>query len=169
MPTRGIKVATNLREQRVSDSNETGRKCWNWSIRPLIVLAYFLGVDLTQSSKFGQKWKTAFSFTSLIIHAAFKVNSAIIFHAQLFQIANFYLGEGGNHSRTSLWNLVIDFINFEVCCFAIHLILVLHLRKKWSSLSKAFQYPTTLFDAVLYDRLRRLSFIGVAYIVFGVR
>ncbi|KAI9562852.1 hypothetical protein GHT06_010307 [Daphnia sinensis] len=170
MPTRGIKVAANesVRESRILESNVTGRKCWNWSIFPLIALSCFLGIDLTQPSKFSRKWKTALSFFSLIIHAAVSVNSLIIIHGQLYHMVNMYFGEGGNHSRTFIWNMITDFINFEVGCFGVHLILFFDVRKKWPSLMKAFQCLIPLFDDEFYDRLRRLSFAGVAHVVLGV-
>ncbi|XP_059353018.1 uncharacterized protein LOC130688983 [Daphnia carinata] len=170
MPTRGIKVAANeiVRDPRVLECNDTGRKCWNWSIFPIIALSCFIGVDLSQPSKSGQKWKTAFSFLSLIIHAALTAHASVIIHGQLYQMANIYFGEGGNHSRTFVWNIIIDFVNFEVGCFIIHWMLFFVVRKKWRTLNKAFQCLSPLFDDEFYHRLRRLSFAGVAHAVLWI-
>ena len=171
MPNRLAKVGAEegTSETTVSVINRTNGKYWNWSIHPLIILSLSLGIDLTvPSNSFRQKWKTIFCAISLIIHAAFTLNSVQIFYGQLNEMTSFYFGESRNQSTTSLWNVIIDVINFEIGCFGAHWIMHVIVRKRWTTLCDAFQRLVPFFDVEFHAKFRRWSYCGLAYNVLGV-
>ena len=177
MPVRVAKVGANeeTNETTVSVTSGTSGKYWNWSIHPLIIFSMLMGVDLTVPSKNScrQKWKKIFCASSLIIHAAFTLNSVQIFKSQLHEMTSFFFGEDGNQSTAALWNVIIDVINFEIGCFGAHWILYFFIRKRWASLCDAFQLLIPLFDVEFHKefnaKFRRWSYYSLTFIVLGVK
>ncbi len=159
-------------DELTTDNKVNDSQCWDWSIRPLIVLGKLVGVNLSENpsdtSQRRQKLWKIFSFFCLLVNAAYMIFGFLLAFNDLKTFSVFFVGEGGIVSNTFLWNVVIDTLNFVVASILAQLILLFVVKKRWHTLSEAFRSLNICFDADLKARLRRLSFWGLAYTVSWV-
>ena len=65
-------------------------------------------------------------------------------------------------------NLSIDYINWTSTSLMTHLSLLLVVRNYWPNLMRLYRLSVALFDRQFYFKLRRLSILGVAYVIISV-
>ena len=82
------------------------------------------------------------------------------------KFATNFVGNGGIRSDTFFWNVVMDGVNFASSSLVAHLILILFVKKRWTSLSQAINF---FCDVELSTKIRRMSFSGLVYIGLWVR
>lgn len=175
MPTRRVTVKVQVAvNQSTLETKATEKRCWTWSIYPLVFLAQLVGVDLVQThltttSRHRQKWIICFRVFCILLNFVVYVGSIILLYYELDQLALYFSVEGEIVTKTYLWNTSIDGFSFFMGGFGCHLILIMVIRNQWPCLVNAFRKSEPLLDEKFYLRLRRLSLIGVAYIFVEVR
>lgn len=147
--------------------------CWAWSIRPLIIWARILGVNLSEVSppSSPHQWPTlAYGIFCFLLHASGEINS--LYYLQGTQTVHVSLEQSYGLifvTTTATWNWTIDFINYPAHGIGVHLVLMTVVRAQWIDLMKIFQRLQVDFSDENYIRMRRLSSFGVAYVVLVVR
>ena len=67
-----------------------------------------------------------------------------------------------------MWNTVIDYLNYAAVPVSAHLILLTVIQPRWIFVINSIQHFINLFDLSFYVKLRRLSFLGIAYVILLV-
>lgn len=166
-----VKVAVSQ-----STPETTEKRCWTWSIYPLVFLAQLIGVDLVSTSlattscrNRHKRWIMFYGVFCLLLNAFINIYTTVLYYHRYDEISRFYISEGNIVTKAYLWNLSIDGVSFVFGSISCHFVLIKIVRNRWSSLNTAFKQSEFLLDANFYAKLRRLSILGVAYITFGVR
>ena len=72
-------------------------------------------------------------------------------------------------TTTAIWNLIIDFSNYSIHGIGIHVILLIVIRAQWIDTIKTFQRLNVIFADENWIRIRKISFVGVIYVILQVR
>ena len=72
-------------------------------------------------------------------------------------------------TSTAIWNMIIDFANYSIHGIGIHLILLTVIRVQWIDTIKTFQRLNVIFADENWIRIRKISFVGVIYVILQVR
>ena len=126
------------------------------SLRPLMMLLRFLGVDLISEEK-SSKLIILYSSFCLLLNVAGQLD--VLFY--LFK------------SRTELWNvsycnLVIDYVNFAIQNVGGHLILLFFFRRDWDNLIQSLFLVEDLLKPQFFIKLHRVAWIGSVSLIFWV-
>lgn len=171
-----IVMSTRTSSETSSFSEETSEQQiigWAWSIRPLIIWARILGVDLSDVSPSSDphQWLTvAYGIFCFLLHISGEINS--IYYLYSTQTVHVSLEQSYGLlfvTTTATWNWTIDFINYVAHGIGVHVILVTVVQAQWKDLMKIFQRLQEDFLDENYIQIRRLSLIGVAYVILMVR
>lgn len=138
------------------------KKCWSWSIHPLVIWIRILGVDIPGdvSTECSRSRVFAFIYGLLCFLIHFAGQSDVLYVL--------YLGLMHDESATASWNLNIEFINYTVFAISGHLILLVIIRPRWITMMERFQRLDFSFNYEYYVRIRKLSFYGVIFIIILV-
>ncbi|EFX88065.1 hypothetical protein DAPPUDRAFT_346837 [Daphnia pulex] len=145
---------------------------WAWSIRPLIIWARILGVDLSDvsPSSDSHQWLTvAYGIFCFLLHISGEINS--IYYLYTTQTVHVSLEQSYGLlfvTTTATWNWTIDFINYVAHGIGVHVILVTVVQAQWKDLMKIFQRLQEEFPDANYIQIRRLSLFGVAYVILMI-
>ena len=152
--------------------------CWEWSIRPMIIWLHIIGVDLPDCSATSSVHRTrrwlilVYRIFWFLCHISCQIHILYYMYPMLLrallhnQIGNFisYLD-----TTTAIWNMIIDFANYSIHGIGIHLILLTVIRVQWIDTIKTFQRLNIIFADENWIRIRKISFVGVIYVILQVR
>ena len=152
--------------------------CWEWSIRPMIIWLHIIGVDLPDCSATSSVHRTrrwlilVYRIFWFLCHISCQIHILYYMYPMLLrallhnQIDNFisYLD-----TTTAIWNLIIDFSNYSIHGIGIHVILLIVIRAQWIDTIKTFQRLNVIFADENWIRIRKISFVGVIYVILQVR
>ncbi len=152
--------------------------CWEWSIRPMIIWLRIIGVDLpgcsTSSVQRNRRWLIlVYRVICFLFHIFCQIHILHFMYPMLLrallnnQIDN--LISSLDTSSTAIWNMIIDFANYSIHGIGIHLILLTVIRVQWIDTIKTFQRLNIIFADENWIRIRKISFVGVIYVILQVR
>ena len=148
--------------------------CLEWSIRPLVIWIRILGVDLPADisnsiyscCRCGFILLRIYGVICLLFRAIGEIEKCLFF---LYCKKTTFERVGGVNyewTTTATWNVIIDFTNYAVRSLGIHVMLVTVIRTRWIHfLMEISQRSTFVFTDENYVRLRRISFLGVVYVI----
>ena len=162
----------------LSQSTETqsieSDKSWSWSIQPIVIWIRILGVDLPGSfSTSCQLRRLTILYEILCFVGNLLGQFIILYYIGLYvertEEKIVITGEISFSTTTATWNFILDFWNCAVNGLGIHLLFLLVIRPRWSGLIKIFQRCHVAYDYECYCRIRKISLLGIAFIVISVR
>ena len=169
-----IGASSSLQQRTEKTQSIESDKCWSWSIQPLVTWFRILGVNLPEScSTSRQHWC---SRTFNIVYGIFCFVANLLgqfeilyyMHVKRMEGKLQLAGEVPFNTETATWNLIIDFCNYAIHGVGSHIILLLVIRPRWSGVMEIFQQCHFAFSNQSFNRIRKISFLGIAYIVFLV-
>ena len=146
-------------------------KCWAWSIQPLVIWIRILGVDLpgscsTPSQLRNRRLLILYGIFCFIANLSGQFEIFFYLHAQRIEESFELSGQVLLSSTTATWNSIIDFSNYAIHGIGSHIIFLLVIRPRWNTLMETFQGSLQVaFKEESYKRTRKLSIIGVGYII----
>lgn len=146
------------------------KRYWIWCMQPLTIWIRVLGVDVpTFSTKCSQSPRCYKSFARFYTALCFTIH--IISHCNIFYI--FWMNilpesEKSGYSTTFMWNQFIDYVNYAVVSMGNYLVLLIIIKKRWTVMMESFQRVQFAFNDD-YIRIRKLSVLGLTYIILLVR
>lgn len=150
-------------------SEEPGEKGWLWSVRPLVIWAKWLGVNLSNEDR--RKvcwWFVLYTFSVLLISIVFQFLCLNYVINNYKQISSIFTLETGYNSDTFAWNTVMDFTNFAIHSLGIHIIFVFVFPSRWRLLVEAFQNLESFLNFNFFNRVRKASILGLFWIIILV-
>lgn len=166
-------VSSSLKESKGRPLAAT-KRCWAWSIRPLILWMRIIGVDLSDASSHSRRqhrWLIhIYGVVCFLTHTFSQVN--VVYYLVFERDC---LSNGQNDllviydTVTATWNWIIDFVNYAVYGIAIHFMSLTLIRHRWNGLQNNFQHLQIVFtDESYYVKLRKVSLFSVAYVIILV-
>ena len=152
--------------------------CWEWSIRPMIILLRIIGVDLPgcsaiSSAQRNRRWLIlVYRIFCFLCHISSRIHILhywspmlliALFHNQTDDAISYL-----DSSATAKWNMIIDLANYLIHDIGIHLILLTFIRAQWVNTMEIFQRLNVIFTAENYILMRKISFGGVIYVILLV-
>ena len=148
---------------------------FDWSLRPLSLWLSLIGVDLPPRHR-----NRVIRWSAVLLNVFLHVYLVVFLGRNMHDIS---ISLAKAFSFTHMWNLIVDYANFSVHAIGVHLSLLIVTRVKWitfwslliqtasciSNLSVgSLPPPDAAGGALLVLKLRRFSYLGLAYILIQV-
>ena len=149
-------------------------KTWSWSIQPLVTWIRILGVDLPESCSTScqlRNRRLTIFYGIFCFVLNFLAQFEILYYIHVIQMEEeiFIDGEISFSTTTAILNYILDFWNYAINGAGIHLLFLLVIQPRWSGLIQIFQRCHIVYDYECYCRIRKLSLLGITYIIISVR
>ena len=149
----------------------------SWSLRPILILLRFLGVDLYDRNNKEQESKIHFllkAFYFLVLFVCNVFAQAGSLTIAIFRFTGKVTSQAYENQREteiqktaiSLLNELVDYLNFTINCIVSHLLLLTVVRKQWKKLIESFHLlEKQQLETQFFIQLRRVSILGSILIV----
>ncbi len=159
--------------QETEAQSITITKCWSWSIQPVVVWIRILGVNLPDVYSTSCQWlnRCFMIFYGVLCFVANLLNViTILYYLHASRIEDKLEFEGGLRFDTAVatWNLIIDYCNYAISGVGIHLLFLVVIQPRWLGLLETFQRSQITLSGKYFNRMRKMSLLGIAYIIFAV-
>ena len=140
----------------------------NWSFQPISVWLHLTtGINLWSSRISESKKKKCYQLFCLLFNVVIQLFVTWhMFHNLKSVTKSSTVCE--SVTETQMWNTVIDYLNYAAVPVSAHLILLTVIQPRWIFVINSIQHFINLFDLSFYVKLRRLSFLGIAYVILLV-
>ena len=170
-----IQASSSLPHNTETRSVENG-KCWSWSIQPLVTWIRILGVDLPEvcSTSYQSRYRWWMTFYGIFCFAANALGQFEVFSFLHVLQTKALSGtpervEEFDWTKTTILIYIIDFCNYSVNGIGTQIIFLVVIRSRWIDLMDIFQKSQVHFNGEHYSQIRKMSIIGIAYIIIVVK
>ena len=163
-----IRASSSLPQNTETQSIESD-KCWSWSIQPIVIWIRILGVDLpgicsTPRPLRNRRLMSLYAFFCFAANLLGQIDILNYLHVKRME-SKLALAPS---TVTATWNFIIDFCNYAINGVGAHILFLVVIRQRWNELMQIFQKSEVFFQLECFRRIRNLSFLMMAYVIFVV-